>query len=395
MAHNVITLNEGIEIIQQTEHPINKLELPLSSLLGFVLAEDISSTLFVPPFHKSAMDGYACLKSELQKPLKITQTIAAGDNSGNPVKAGECARIFTGAPVPEGADIVIMQEHVNVLPDGRMQFIKEKSNTNICYKGEDLKPGDIVLPKGTLIRSEHIAMMASVGISTAKVWEKPTVAVLATGNELVEPGGDIADSQIYNANGHQLTARLNQLDFNVEYLGIATDTEEDLRNKLQLATENFDVLILTGGVSVGDFDLVPQVLKELGFKAHITTLNTKPGKHTLYATKGNRSVLGLPGNPVSTFVQMELCGLPLLYKKMGHVFSPLRVKVLAGDNFKRKKTDRFELKPVKISPEGEVVFVPYHGSAHIHAIGMASALLEMPEGVKSLNKGDEVYVRPL
>ena len=395
MANNVITLNNAIDIIHQTEQPNNKLDLPFNKLLGYVLAEDINSTLYLPPFNKSAMDGYACKKSDLPKPLKITQTIAAGDNFGLPVTSGNCARIFTGAPVPEGADIVIMQEHTEVTADGFMHFKAEKSNTNICYRGEDLKPNDTVLTKGTLIRSEHIAIVASVGVATAKVWEKPTVAIMATGDELVEPGNRVGEGQIYNANGHQLTARLEQLNFEVNYLGIAIDTKEALLNKLHLACTNYDVVILTGGVSVGDYDLVPQVLADLGFKTHITTLNTKPGKHTLYATKGRCSVLGLPGNPVSTFVQMELCGLPLLYKKMGHIFQPLRVKVLAADLFKRKKTDRFEMKPVIITAEGTVVSMHYHGSAHIHAIGMANALLEMPVGIKSYNKGDQVYVRPL
>jgi len=390
-----MTIEEAKQIIEEVTQPLGVSEKRFDEALFHTLADDVLSKVFMPPFNRSAMDGFACRKKDLPGPLKVIDTVPAGGISTKTIQAGECARIMTGAPVPDGADTVIMIEHVEQHANSDILFTKDRTNTNISLKGEDLKPGDLLLPKGTLLKSHHIAILAGAGVDEVSVHEQPRIGIISTGSELIEPGSEQLPGMIFNSNGHQLLTRLNELGLSGHYYGIGRDDYEDLKELIHRATREQDVLLITGGVSVGDYDFVPAIFKELGFDIHISKVAAKPGKHTLFASKDQTYVLGLPGNPVSTYVQFEECGRLLINRLMGSTYRPLRLKTNMAEDYQRKKSDRFELLPVKINAEGNVERLSYHGSAHMHILSAADALMEIPIGTSQLLTHQDVYVRPL
>lgn len=395
MAHNEITLPEALSIINKTVQPLKTEFAPTAKALHRVLATNLYSRCDMPPFNKSAMDGYACKRTEMTQVLKLSGEIAAGGDSSIVVNSGECVRIMTGAPVPKGADWVMMQEIASV-ENGFVSFEKETKNSNICLKGEDLKTGDLILSKGTLISSREIAVIASGGYGEIELFKQPKVAIFATGDELLEPGLSLTEGKIFNSNGHQLCAECENIGINATYLGILPDSYETVVSSLKLAVANNDLTILTGGVSVGDYDFIPLALKELGFELKFDTLATKPGKHTIFATNNDKYVLGLPGNPVSTLVQFEMVGKELIYKLQGREESKkLLFKAPLAKEYKRKSADKLEFLPAIINGNNEIELLFYNGSAHIAALTKATVLVSIPIGQLSVNKGDYLDVRPL
>ncbi|WP_194831074.1 gephyrin-like molybdotransferase Glp [Prolixibacter sp. SD074] len=395
MAEKMISIDEALQIVQDNAEVPGIESVGMPEAAGRVLAEDVFSDVNMPPFNKSAMDGFACRKEDLPGPLKVLGEIPAGSFQTFTIGEGECVKIMTGAPVPASADTVIMKEFVEILDNNHIRYTKNGGSSNICLLGEDVQKGDKVLSAGILVRPEHIAVLAGVGKTTVKVYRRPKVAVMTTGSELVEPGEVPTAGQIRNSNGPQMVAQLQSMNLPVQYLGIVEDTPEATKLAIQKALQENDVILLSGGVSVGDYDFVPEVLKALGFTILTTVMAAKPGKHTLFARKGKQYVLGLPGNPVSSYVQLEVVGKELLYRLMGTSFSPFRIKGRLAVDFRRKKSNRYEFLPVIISPSGEVELLLYHGSAHIHALTGANALMEIPVGVNEIDKGESVYVRPL
>jgi molybdopterin molybdotransferase len=390
----MISIEEGIQLIQETVRPLSTETVSLDQALNRILAKDVRANLFIPPFNRSAMDGYACQSNDLPGSLEVVGEVAAGTVFDRSLLPGQCVRIMTGAPVPNGADTVIMQE--DVLREGKhIHCQKQPTKNNISDKGEDIKPGDLVIPGGTFLDARRLGLLAAVGVWEIEVSLLPKIGIMATGSELVEPGCEALEGQIYNSNGHQLGNRLKEMGIIASNYGIAEDKFEPLLESIRSAIREQDVLFITGGVSVGDYDYVPAILKELDFEFHFTKLAAKPGKHTLFASKGRKYVLGLPGNPVSTYVQFLVCGMPLLHALMHSVYSPLRIRMHLGYNFTRKNGNRFELVPVNINNKGVVEEIGYHGSAHFHAVAFANALLEIPIGVTSLSENEFVYVRPI
>lgn len=387
--------NKAIKLIRKNIVPLAYETVGLQDSLRRVLAEDVVSDVNVPPFNKSAMDGFACRRVDLPGPFVIIEDIPAGKYPQRKIGLGQCARIMTGAPIPEGADVVFMVEHHEMQADGTVIFNRDETASNICLLGEDVKEGEVILKKGTLIDAQEIAILAGAGKSNILVFKKPKIGVLSTGSELVEPYMSPSPGQIRNSNGHQMMAQLNKLGANAEYFGIVGDSMEELKGKIQSAIKLTDVLFISGGVSVGDYDFVPQVLQELDFEILFTSIATKPGKHTLFAKREDKYVLGFPGNPVSSFIQLEYIGKELLCGLMGNKPRALRFKAIIVEEFKRKRADRLEFLPVKMNRDGKVELLPYNGSAHIHALSKANAIMEIPIGVKKVEKGDLVHVRPL
>jgi molybdopterin molybdotransferase len=391
----MIPFEEANQIIRNAAVVLGTETVLLADSLHRVLAEDIVSDVNIPPFNKAAMDGFACRRADLPGPLQIVDEIPAGKFPTVEIKEGECARIMTGAPIPVGADTVFMVEYHEIEPDGSAIFTRDKTASNICLLGEDVKQGDLVLSKGTLIEPQEIAILAGAGKSHIEVFRRPIVGVISTGSELVEPNILPSAGQIRNSNGHQMVAQLKRMGLVAEYFGIVSDSQDELRKAIQSALKMTDVLFISGGVSVGDYDFVPLVLQELDFEILITSIATKPGKHTLFARKEGKYVLGFPGNPVSSFVQLETVGRELLCNLMGNQPKSLTFKCVILDDYQRKSTDRLEFLPVEITSTGKVKLLPYNGSAHIHALSKANAIMEIPIGVKKIEQGDFVNVRPL
>ncbi len=386
---------EALDIILRSAETLPPGRVDLNQALHRVLAEDVFSDMNMPPFNKSAMDGYACRKSELGNELEVIETIYAGKLPEKQIAENQCYKIMTGAMVPDPADFVFKKEDTLVVGENKVICTRQSQTNNICSLGEDVRTGDKILGRSTLIRAGHLPVLAGAGVIRPAVYELPEVAVFATGTELVEPGIVPLTHQIRNSNSSQLIGQLSELKIEARYGGIIPDDEVILEDMIKKAVETYQVTILTGGVSVGDYDLVPEILSRLGFEIPVTATAIKPGKPMVFARKGNRYCFGLSGNPVSSFVQFELYVKPFLYRMMGHEHQPQRLRLPFGSEFSRSYAGRINFMPVKISQEMEVVPVEFHGSAHINALSFANYLMEVPVGVKTIRKGELVYVRQI
>jgi molybdopterin molybdotransferase len=389
----VITFEEAYNTVMS--HVYVKVTETVSFIesLGRILGEDISSDMDMPPFDKATVDGFACRKADLENELEIIETIPAGMQPEKVVSENQSSRIMTGAAVPEGADMVFMVEDSVILPSGKVKYTGSFTKENIAYKAEDINYGDVVLAKGQLIRPQEIAVMAAVGCTTVVVSKKPVVAVISSGDELVEPFTKPGISQIRNSNAYQLLAQLLRAGALGKYYGIARDDREATYDLLMQAIKECDVVLLTGGVSMGDFDFIPGVMDSAGVKILFSRINVQPGKPTTFGVHPDSVVFGLPGNPVSSFTQFELLVRPLLNKMMGYDFIPVTVMLPMEVSFTRRLADRQAFIPVSFTKNGTVSPVEYHGSAHISALTLADGLISLSTGRKSIEKGEIVSVR--
>ncbi len=370
-------------------------EIHFMSSAGRVLIQTVKSDVDMPPFDKSAVDGYACRHEDLGKELKMIELIAAGAAPQKSIEPGTCSRIMTGAAVPVGADYVFMLEESEETTKDIIRFTGRPGKANISKTAEDVIAGDIVLRPGRFIRPQDIAVMAMVGCTSVIVGKKVQVGIISTGNELVEPDNKPSISQIRNSNAWQLLAQVSRAGAEGKYYGIASDSEESTMNLLTQALNENDMVLLTGGVSQGDFDFVPAVLNKLGLTIHFDSVAVQPGKPMTFCTGGKKIVFGLPGNPVSSFVQFEVMVRPLLAKMMGAKTTNNEIMLPLGTDYSRKSADRMAWIPATLNQDGEVVPVEYHGSAHISALPDALWLIAIPQGQSWIQKGELVSVRPI
>jgi len=392
----MITFNQAHAIMLKAASFLGAEHVPLADTANRILARDVTSDVNMPPFDKAAMDGYACRRTDLAGALTIIETIPAGRMPTLPVGPGQCARIMTGAPVPQGADCVVMQEFTTPLSPTTIQFTGRGTEDNICRLGEDLVTGDTVLRAGTPIGPAQMAVLASVGDANPLVARQPRVAVAATGSELVPTEEHPTGAMIRDSNSIQLCAQIRATGAIATRLGIVPDTAEALAATIQTAMKNHDLVLLSGGVSTGAFDFVPETLRRCGFELLFESVAMQPGKPMVFGQHPSGvSCCGLPGNPVSTYVVFELLLKPYLLKRMGHDHRPTLVAARMGERFERRRTDRQNTIPVRFQKPDTVIPVAYHGSAHIHAMCAAEALLIIPVGVSTIAEGETVHVRLL
>jgi molybdopterin molybdotransferase len=395
MKMDMITFDEAYKIVAGSAFRTGIETVSFLESLNRVLAEDISSDMDMPPFNKATVDGFACRKVDLGKEMEILETIAAGVLPSKAVSEKQCSRIMTGAPVPEGADMVFMVEDSTILPSGKVKHTGTFTKENIAYKGEDILKGDVVLRKGKLIRPQEVAVMASVGCTSVKVSRKPLVAVISSGDELVEPFFTPGVSQIRNSNAYQLLSQILRAGALGKYLGIAKDDKEATFQLVTQAIKECDIVILTGGVSMGDFDFIPAVIERAGVKILFSRINVQPGKPTTFGVHPDALVFGLPGNPVSSFTQFELLVKSLICKMMGYEFNPFNINLPMKVSFTRRMADRQAFIPVVVTADGFAEPVEYHGSAHISSISLADGIISLPSGKKTIEKGEIVNVRQI
>jgi len=391
----MIPFYEALETVKSFARTRGTEKVDLRNALRRILAEDVFSDISMPPFNKSAMDGFACRKSDIKNLLQVVEEIPAGTIPVKTVGENQCARIMTGAMVPEGADFVIMKEDIEEIASDFVRCTRETSRSNICYTGEDVKSGDLVLNKGDVISPAHIAILASVGCMDPMVCKQPTMAIISTGDELVEPDGKPGLSKIRNSNSYQLMAQNQQLGITPDYLGIIADDENSVKNILTMALEKYDVTIISGGVSIGDFDFVPKILNELKVNIRVHGMDVRPGKHLLFGERTNHYVFGMPGNPVSSFVQFEVLVKPFLHTLMGKTDDEAFLHLPIEEDYLRKKGDQLVFVPVSLTKQGTACPLEYHGSAHIHAYSFAQGIMEIPKGISLIKKGETVRVRPI
>ncbi|WP_455925156.1 molybdopterin molybdotransferase MoeA [Pseudomonas putida] len=372
--------------VQHTER------LSLAQADGRVLAVDLVSTLDLPPWSNSAMDGYALRLADWHgEPLPVSQRIQAGQAPG-PLAAGTCARIFTGAPVPAGADCVEMQENADVLDDGRVRFTEPLSlNQNIRPQGQETRIGELVLPAGTRLGPIELGLAASLGHAELDVVRKVRVAVLSTGDELIDPGQPLGPGQIYNSNRRLLVSWLQRLGCEVIDAGILPDDLEQTRQRLT-ALGDAELILSTGGVSVGEADFLGIALREEGELA-LWKLAIKPGKPLTFGHFRGVPVIGLPGNPASTLVTFALLARPYLLRRMGVAdVAPLAFDVPAGFVWS-KAGNRREYLRGRLD-NGRAVIYPNQSSGVLRSAAWAEGLVEVLEG-RTLVEGDRVRFIPL
>lgn len=367
----------------------------LKDAFNRVLQEDVKADSPMPPFDKSAMDGYACRLEDIENNLEVLEVIHAGMIPTFKIGTNQCSKIMTGAAVPEGAGCVFKVEE-SKLVDGKMiKCSNPKTHKNICYLGEDYQTNDVLIEKETLINVSQMAVLASAGCYKVLVSKQPRVALINTGSELVEPDEKPGKGKIRNSNASQVISQLKKMNIEVNSFGIVEDDYEVLTKAFQKAFYENDYVIFTGGASVGDFDWVPKILNDQGFEVYWDRTGMKPGNPMTFSKKGNKYCFGLSGNPVSSLVQFELIAKPVIYKLMGADYTPFRIKATLDFEYQRKKMDRLAIVPVVINNSGIVEKVPFNGSAHINALVYANALMEVPVGESHLKIGESVYVRPL
>ena len=387
----MISFEKAFEIIMNSAFTLEKESVDLAHCLNRVLAEDIKSDIDMPPFNKSAMDGYACRREDLHETLNVIEIIQAGYRPQKTVGKNECAKIMTGAIVPKGADFVVKVENTEITTDNKILITDYNMPANICYQGEDIKRGEFVLRQGALILPQHIAVLVNAGVSMVPVYKKPRVSIITTGSELREPGVPLPEGCIRNSNSYQLIGQVQRMFIEPDYLGIADDTENSLNLFIQKALSKSDVVLISGGVSMGDYDLVPAVLAANHVNILFDRVAMQPGKPLTFGTKDKTTIFAFPGNPVSTFFLFEVMAKTFIYKLMGHDYNIKMFPLTAGVDFKRKKGERKTFIPVKIE-NGKVFPVEFHGSAHINSLCDAEGIISFPLGVLEIKKGQTVEV---
>ncbi|MDF7800567.1 molybdopterin molybdotransferase MoeA [Pontiellaceae bacterium B1224] len=386
----MITFEEAIEtVLANTPTPQTE-AVPLNQANGRILMQDVLSDHDMPPFNKSAMDGYACRRADLPGPLHCLETIAAGDTPKNVINTGRCAKIMTGAIVPEGADCVFMVEQSQILEDNSVRFTGDNTRDNICFKGEDVRTGDIVLHPGSLIRPGHIAVLAAAGCVEPIVAKVAKVGILSTGSELVPPSALVSGATIRETSGQQLVAQVSECGCLPIFYGIVEDDEAKIATAINQAVEENDVVLICGGSSAGDFDFVPLLLEQAGFQHAFEKVAIQPGKPLAFAVREDKVCFGMPGNPVSTFMTMETIVKPFLYRSMGHDFRPPVVQLKLGKTMTRKKGGRMSFVPGHLVNTSTVEKMNYNGSAHIHAMAQADGWIIFPMDVTELEAGSLV-----
>lgn len=366
--------------------------VPLAATEGRVLAEALVSGLDLPPWPNSAMDGYALrLEDWKGEPLSISQRIFAGQ-SPEPLQPGTCARIFTGAPVPAGADCVEMQENAQVEGDQRVRFTEPlKAGQNIRPQGQETTVGEQILVAGTRLGPIEQGLAASLGFSELEVVRRVRVAVLSTGDELVEPGQALGPGQIYNSNRVLLCSWLQRLGCEVLDAGILPDDLEATRQCLA-GLKDVDLILSTGGVSVGEADFLGLALREAGELA-LWKLAIKPGKPLTFGHFQGVPVIGLPGNPASTLVTFALLARPYLLRRQGvQQVQPLRFQVVAGFAWPQPGNRREYLRGRLEG--GRAIIYRNQSSGVLRSAAWAEGLVEVLEG-RTLAEGDQVTFIPL
>ena len=372
--------------------------LPLTQSYRRVLAEPVVLDQDQPPFDRAMRDGYAIKADdlvELPVDLKRVGEVRAGDWPARVVAHTEAMQIMTGAPVPVGADSIVMIENTEPIGDGRIRIHKRvRRGENFSSRGSEKSRGETLALPGTLISSFELAGLAAVGKSSVKVYRRPIVSVLPTGDELTEVDRQPLPGQIRNTNSYSLMAQILDSGAQPELLALARDSELDLRSRIEQGLKN-RVLIISGGVSAGKYDLVEKVLLDCGAQIHFESVSIRPGKPVVFATLGERFVFGLPGNPVSTFVTFELFVRPLLDCLQGFLPGPLPIVHSVLLESVVDKSGRTSFLPAVLTScheRMEVLPVEWKGSADIFSLNRVNSFLIVPEASTRLEKGSKVEV---
>ncbi|SHO59359.1 molybdopterin molybdotransferase MoeA [Vibrio quintilis] len=397
----MLPVEDAIQLMLSSVSPVNRIQtLPLEAALGYVLAESVSSPCHVPPFNNSAMDGYAVRRSDLETSdiLPLAGKAYAGRPFEGNWPSGTCIRIMTGAPVPDGCDAVIMQEKTEVSGD-KIKFLTTvvKPQANIRPQGDDMKAGQEIFPAGTKLTVRHLPVLASLGICDVKVYEKPKVAFFSTGDELCPPGETLKAGQIYDSNRYAIRPMLERFGCEAIDLGIIPDDPEQLTATFKQAQSEADVVITSGGVSVGEADYTKLVLKSLG-AINFWKIAMKPGKPFAFGQLDNALFCGLPGNPVSAVNTLHVLVRPMLAKLAGWSQWQAEAQLPAITKSRLKKSPgRTDYQRGVYTIEDGRIFVENAGnqsSGAFRAMSTANCFIILEQDRAGIEAGETVQIQP-
>jgi molybdopterin molybdotransferase len=401
---SMISVDEASKRILAKIQVLGLEKVDILSSLGRVIGEDIVAPRNIPTLDNSAMDGYAVRAADIrgvskQSPvsLNVIEDLPAGTLAKGNVAPGQAIRIMTGAPIPKGTDTVVMVEDTKQAGEQVTVFQEVPPGEHIRRAGEDVKKGDCVIPRDSLIRPAEVGMLASVGRAFVSVYQRPVVAILCTGDELVDVDQGVEDHKIISSNSYTLSAQVMECGGLPLQLGIAKDDPREIEEKLQQALRA-DVILSSAGVSVGDYDLVKDVLANIGFQMEFWGVAMRPGQPLAFGTIRGNPTFGLPGNPVSSMVSFEQFVRPSILKMMGHknIFRPIVEAILQEDI--SKKPDRRHFMRARVSrKEGRYVVTTTgpQGSGILNSMVEANALLIVPEEKTEVKEGERVLVQIL
>ena len=397
----MIEMDDAICIVLENTQTIDQTQVGLDGALGRVLSKDVGSDINMPPFDKALMDGYALLSGDIASASKETpavldviEEIPAGTVPQKVVEQGQASRIMTGAPLPGGADTVIMVEDTET--DGEKVRVLDVTGAgmNIARLGEDVKIDQVVLKAGTRVRPLEVGILAAVGCVDVDVYRQPVVGIIATGSEVVEPQNKPKPGQIRNSNGYSMIAQVVRAGAQAHYFGIVEDDAKALIETIGQGLETCDIVALSGGVSAGDYDLVQDGMRDLGVEVLFDRIRMKPGKPLTFGVKGAKQVFGLPGNPVSSVVGLELLMRPAIRKMqcMNHLHRT-QVRTTLKADF-RQTPGRKQFVPAHSVEVKDGVWqsewVGHHGSADLFSMARADSLFVVGAEVEHVAAGTEL-----
>ena len=388
----MIQVAEALKIITDNSNKMPVTKIKVSKALGYVLAEAVYSPINMPPFRQSAMDGYAFTHNGLTQ-FEVVNTSQAGDYVDGKIEQNQAVRIFTGAFVPDDTDTVVMQEHTSV-NDNLLQIEKMPAAcANVREKGEQIKKGELVFDVNTVITPAAIGFLACLGITKIKVYEKPKVAILVTGNELVPAGKKLPKGKIYESNSLMIEAALKTIGIKKATVFKVKDSLKKTIKAVESCLANFDVVLISGGISVGDYDYVKEALLKNGVTELFYKINQKPGKPLFFGRKENKIVFALPGNPASSLTCFYVYALPALKKIMGFEAIHLpEMKRKINTAFKNTSGKTLFLKA--LYEDEKVTVLDSQSSAMLNTFAVANSLIVVPHDVTVIEAQEEVVILP-
>jgi len=389
----MIQVEQALSIIAENSSTMPVQKIPVQKALGYILAETVYSPINMPPFRQSAMDGYAFIHSEKHQ-YDVVGISQAGDHNDVKLKENEAVRIFTGAFVPKNADTVVMQEHVLATENSILITNMPYKFTNVRAKGEQIIKEDVVFEANTLITPAAIGFLACLGITEIEVYKKPKVAILVTGNELIKAGKKLPKGKIYESNSIMLQAAFQTIGIKKTKIYKVKDNLKATKKALKNILDKYDIVLISGGISVGDYDFVKEALLANGVEELFYKINQKPGKPMFFGSKKETLVFALPGNPASSLTNFYIYVYPAIKNRMG--FSQTHLpKLVRKLNSGFINTSGKTLFLKALYDETNVTILEGQSSAMLNTFAIANSLLIVPHDKESLKKGEQVTLLPI
>lgn len=397
-----VALEEAQSLLLSMACPVKECSVPLFDAVGRVLSQEIKAPIQLPPFDKSPLDGYAVRAQDTEKAsttkpvvLEVLEEVAAGHTAGKKVTPGTAIKVMTGTPIPKGADTVIKYEDVTRAGNACKLYSPLTAGNNIVLAGEDVKKGEIIAARGTPVSPAIVGLIAALGYAEVTVFNKVKVAVISTGDELIDPSEKLRPGKIYNSNLPSLVAACSRLGTQISALGNVPDRLGAIEDIISLGLADADIVITTGGVSVGDYDVVPDALARLGVNVIYRGVDMKPGSPVIAAEYNNKFIVSLSGNPAAALITFELIVVPLIKKKMGLTkLLPARVGAILADDFGKPSPQRRFLRGRLHMAEGTnfVELTGEQSNGVLKSLVNCNAYIDVPAGSGRMFAGQDVSV---